>query len=293
MPQHCALALRLPLPAALDALGALKVLVCPLSCTAMGYSPGIGHALQEMGRLMERLWPSGAERRQTERRLATREWVPAVPAAPPAAGGGSQQQPQQADSPLAAKLRAALQEHCPEISLADMRRSVLVLRQQMAWDHSAGSTEEQRALLAEAQLLLDGGDDATCNVLYLAMKGGGGPPSGADPPGLWDRGAGDVPGRAPALAAPPRHPHTLPSAGSVSPMGQSTPNSHRRRTLMREYLEAAYHRAMEAKCELQQGRPPSQQSAAVWALGAAGAAPCGLPPSPLTPPRRRSLLQGG
>lgn len=117
------------LPSGLEGLGALKLLSQPVCESAGGNPAGVLRALQQAGAAVEALWPASADpkRQEARRLLASRDWVPYVP--PPtseAAGGAAEQAAPPPDTPLAASLRAALERHCPGISLEDIRCAALV-----------------------------------------------------------------------------------------------------------------------------------------------------------------------
>ena len=111
----------------LEALGALKLLSQPICQMAAGNAAGVSRALQQAGAVADALWPAAADpkRQEARRLLASRDWVPYVPPlAPEAEGSTAEQAPP--DTPLAASLRAALERHCPGISLDDVRYATLV-----------------------------------------------------------------------------------------------------------------------------------------------------------------------
>lgn len=96
---------------------------------AAGNPAGVARALQQAGAVLEKLWPSAADRRRHEARrlLASRDWVPYVPPRELEGEGGASQQPAPPpDTPLVANLRAALERHCPDISPEDLYYAALV-----------------------------------------------------------------------------------------------------------------------------------------------------------------------
>ena len=137
-------------PAGLDALGTLKVLCSPLLAAAVRDQAAIAYALQQMSAAMEAAWPAAAcrQRQRAQRQLARQHWVPAVP---PAEQQRREEQ-QGGDTPLAAALRQALQQHCPEVSLEDLHRYCLMVRLIVTVDHLAAPPTQ--ALLTDCQVLL-------------------------------------------------------------------------------------------------------------------------------------------